>query len=369
MTSPTPTRLSEGLVSQALNAARSLPTGDERGLVESASERTWRSAFRILREHRLESFVWYGLEATGQASFVPSDLALALAGQLKRSTNDEHLLGLSLLRATHVLSGAGISPLVCKGILLAREYYPVRGLRPMQDVDLWIGEDEMPRAKEVLSDAGFEALPQRATGSARSFKNSWGAVLDVHYRFALFESRGIPLSEVASAHPSDDYRVLQPEALLVHLVAHMLGHANTLGTMLCWVVDVALVLERHGAKMDWQRVRGLSGDEHVFAVVLRLLGMMVELGWCDAPLAVAGRLADVRPISFARMVRLRRLVPRQLATARGWARLALRRGAADVAMLNVFELPVAVKELVEERAMTEPRYGSLLRVVEESERR
>src|SRR5262249_42297828 len=59
---------------------------------------------------------------------------------------------------------AGIAALRLKGSVLATGYYPERGLRPMNDLDLMVRADDEPQALAMLAGLGYQPI-------ARSWKH------------------------------------------------------------------------------------------------------------------------------------------------------------------------------------------------------
>ena len=67
------------------------------------------------------------------------------------------------------LVAGGVTPVVIKGFHTSRTYFAEPALRPMADVDVIVATDEIPRAEEILSAAGFTPSPI----IERPYKRDW----------------------------------------------------------------------------------------------------------------------------------------------------------------------------------------------------
>jgi hypothetical protein len=103
--------------------------------------------------------------------------ALSAAGaveeifRLHLSHNRQRMLQLSeAARAVlEKFAGAGIAPLILKGMHTAFSYFPEPGVRPLCDIDVYIPVESMPAAERVLSDLGY----QRTLRTRAPFACDW----------------------------------------------------------------------------------------------------------------------------------------------------------------------------------------------------
>ncbi len=309
------------------------------------------SAFQILAEHRLDLVVYTRLTDDERLAHLSAALREELETVLRKTRNHQGLLELAFAQVTHALHEAGLAPIACKGIVLAQDYYTPKGVRPMQDIDLWIVHGSLERVRPVLQQVGFRERPEKETHHALYFANPMGILLDVHHHMALFEDQGLLPFDLTQPARSGWHRVFTPEALLVHLVFHLLGHTRQVAVLLGWVLDLSLVVEKHRAEIDWQVVRQLCPTERVYKILLRLLALADDLGWCEAPAPLQTELRKLAPISYATLVRLRHLAPLDLTSPRGWARLIKRFRPQEQPLPPLppwSELPLGLTELFAE---------------------
>lgn len=247
--------------------------------LEILSDAEWHSLLELSVEHRLHLPLWALLKKEALTRLVSTQLFDELEQQSNHACLVENLGQLSHTQATTALSQKGISVTACKGIRLAADYYPARGLRRMQDIDYWIESNHEAQALEILTGLGFKERKEKASGGAKNLVNQCGVILDLHHQMKVFSDRGFPLCEVTEAHPCQRYRVFQPEAFVAHLLVHMLGHARATGILFCWVVDLYLVLSRHASQLDWARAKKLLPENGSWEILMRFYKSFEELGW------------------------------------------------------------------------------------------
>lgn len=309
-----------------------------------------KEAFGILAEHRLHLIVHSRLSPHDRA-YLPRDLNDDLDATLKERAARQGMLELTFAHVTHTLHAAGIPTIACKGILLARDYYRPKGVRPMQDIDLWIPHAALDRVRSVLTQLGFDENPEKATNHALYFENPLGMLLDVHHQMALFETQGLDPFDLSVEKATGWCRAFRPEAQLVHLVYHLLGHTPQVAVLLGWVLDISVVLNEHGGRIDWGEVKRLCPTPRVWKILVRLIAFAAKLEWVLPPTALEPQIAAATPIHFATLVRLRHLAPLGLTSPRGWARLVKRIGTSDASrppLPALAEFPRGLLELFSE---------------------
>lgn len=189
------------------------------------------------------------------------------AGRLKgvyRHSWAVNQLGLRLGRkAINALAGAGIEALALKGAALIGVAYMDAGARPMGDVDLAVAPEQVGRAVQALSQAGFRASdddPERLLTVRHSlaFCDPDGQEIDLHrgllWRAGLDAEfwQGSIAAEVAGAR----VRVLNPADQLLHVCAH--GAAWNPVHPLRWAADAFKVIEVAGEQLDWERLVAMA---------------------------------------------------------------------------------------------------------------
>jgi hypothetical protein len=196
-----------------------------------------------------------------------------------------HLLPRIGERGLAPLAAAGIPPLVIKGGALAGRY-PELGLRPMDDIDLVLPEDQIDAAVDVLLAAGWtrHETPARVTHEIPlSHPALPGMQIDLHRRLGSWRHRSSRMTTNdlwAERQPTELFGapafVLPRELEFVMLAAHA-GKPWHAFDRLIWVVDLVVVNDE--GELDWQRIASDAArfsSETAVAVALSLasrLGM------------------------------------------------------------------------------------------------
>ena len=239
-------------------------------------------------------------------------------------------------RALRLLAAQQIPVILLKGAALAEAVYGNIAVRPMGDLDLLVRREDVPAALAALHAAGWEAFDAEARdGLTLAYEVEialqkpgpipvmleihWGLLDSPHYQqvlpLAWFWETALPVQADGA-----DALALGPEALLLHLCAHLALHHR--GEGLLWLHDVAEVLHAYGERLAWDEVlaRAQAGDlvlplQHVLGRVAR--------DW-DAPIPgdVMARLAALRPSADEARVYAWLTAPVRPVAQRFWADLA-----------------------------------------------
>ncbi len=214
---------------------------------------------------RVGPLMWRALREAGLTDGLgPARTRLEAEAQFRR-VQAGILLPRALETAVAPLVRAGLQPLVFKGPALAGRY-PEPGLRPMDDVDLIVPRDEHDRAVAVLGSVGWRA-PRRAGAHYDTFlvhRDVPDLPLEVHWDLETWRHRPTPLrgDDLWQARiESEIFGVpafgLPPEVELVALAIHA-GKPYHYFQRLIWSVDLAVVVERAGPALDWDRLAALA---------------------------------------------------------------------------------------------------------------
>jgi hypothetical protein len=264
--------------------------------------REWERTVTRAERERLAPALHVALRGGGAP---PTALARLRAAWL--AAERQHLLADAQLREiVAALGGAGIEAIVLKGPALA-EYYPDPALRPFTDLDLLVRRRDREAALEVLARLGYAhgspgrslayELEHAAAVSLVASPDASRLPVDLHWECIAHpggaRATALAAEEIWSrAVPAPAWgaaaRALAPEDLLVYLAAHLAIHHALAGAL--WRLDLALVLERHAATLDWDAVGARAVRWGVAAAAyfaLRAVGD--ELG-VAAPAATLDRL-------------------------------------------------------------------------------
>ena len=169
---------------------------------------------------------------------------------------------------------ASVPVMPLKGPALGEALYRDPGLRPFTDLDLLVRRADVPRAVRLLSTLGYRALEHQrplayelADATAACFvaveRGSGTLPVDLHWGLVGFPGgigpRALDTEEVWGRAVTEErwgrqVLALGREDLVLYLALHLAIHHPLDG--LAWQLDVALLLRRDGAAMDWERAIG-----------------------------------------------------------------------------------------------------------------
>lgn len=260
-------------------------------------ERAWQALADAALRHALAPYLWLRLQERNASSIIPPGIGESLQATHTLATLRAEAWQRQLEQVLRALNGTGVPTILLKGAHLGREVYPAALARPLSDLDLLVPPDDLSRAVRALGDAGY-ALPT---------PEDWASYRDHHHAPPVRRAGRLPVELHATIEPcappfnlpladlwtrarcttagGTGAYVLAPEDLLLHLAVHM-GHSHLLGSSLVRICDVALVLTRYGANMDWEEVVRLTREAGARRFVYTALELSRLLLRAGAPPAV-----------------------------------------------------------------------------------
>jgi hypothetical protein len=238
---------------------------------------SWADVLEEARRLRLVSFLHLGLTtAPGlRARVLPSILEAvrrAACASAVRATQLERLCAATVADA----SAAGIPVLVLKGPALASLVYPSLAIRPMDDVDLFVGAEHQGHLAEILCGHGYR---NDLRGEEDFLPASRSVSIDVHT--GLLNTTRIPARGALWPVTFDELwirsqvcvlagipvRTLGPRDTIFHLAIHTVHHHGLGGAM--WMLDLL------GCLRAWPRA--LDGVKAEAPPVRRTLWYCLEV--------------------------------------------------------------------------------------------
>lgn len=214
------------------------------------------------------------------------------------------------------LKNAGIDFIPLKGLSLCSRVYKDDGLRPMDDIDILIKEEDLRKTKDILFTCGLE--PERTEYQSvihaaleaysskewiensrertdevhfRDFNN--GFMIDLHWNLMVIGSKrqfdmgkiwGRGVEGNVSGIPC---RFLSQEDELLHLIFHLIEKhlvKGNGGVRLIWLVDIVYFLTVFQDKIDWsyiEREIELFKPDKEFYRVIRFLSSNYHVSFPD----------------------------------------------------------------------------------------
>jgi hypothetical protein len=321
-------QLLQTLICNALVSADSARTERVGAELAAASERDWQESITSLALHRLTALAFYGLQVHGLTEKVPQPYRSQLQDTYQQTRTKNAVFLLTLDGIVQMMTQRNLHLVFWKGIVLADSFYPDIGMRAMSDIDLEIDVNEQAEIVEVLTGLGFQCAASTPTGDAFYYTNPMGIALDIHHRNRLFEGKeslGLTIDLAPQKMKVPTFRVLEPNAMLVHLVVHMDGHRYETGPMLSWILDIAFVMRRWGDRIDLKRLEQLMPAKANIVSLFRTLRFLEAEFGEQPPQHLAKAIEGFAPYTLAEILRQRRLAMWELPSLRGWLRVAANR--------------------------------------------
>jgi hypothetical protein len=207
----------------------------------------------VADDEGVASLVYQALAAS-PARDVPAALTEAFAAAAREQAAREMLRRQEIASALAALDGAGVAPIVLKGAALAYTVYDRPDLRPRDDTDLLVREDDLDRVREAMASCGYEAgllcdgeLLFRQYQMEKSDRFGTSHVVDVHWKISTQPVFADVLSYDEVAAASAPIPALGRSArgcgaahgLLIAAIHPVMHHRNV--ERLVWLYDVHLL--------------------------------------------------------------------------------------------------------------------------------
>jgi hypothetical protein len=284
----------------------------------------WEKPLQDLSLHRLIPLVFYSLKQHNLVNVIPETYKTGMAEvyhqNLVKNTFGIH----TLAQIMQAMDKHQVKPVLWKGMLLADSFYPDLGTRIMGDIDFAIEADELEPATEAFQSLGFQLLKDNTTEDAVYFANKNGIFCDVHHRVRLFEERdneSITTYIESRQLKKTKFRVLEPNAMITHLVVHLEGHRDETGRMLSWLIDVAFVLRKWGDLIEMPKLQELMPQDALKSL-FRIVRLFAEDFGEPIPTSLQEAAQKVPPLTISELLRERRLALWNLSEPKGWVKLA-----------------------------------------------
>ena len=262
----------------------------------------WELLLTFAEAHGLAPALGFALRAKAPEA-APAEVLERLTRQFTQSVARHLLLSRELNRLVRLFKAHGVPLIPLKGLVLAEALYPHPALRPISDLDLLIRPEDVLRADGLLRDSGcrrmadahswsFDIAYDRATFyEGPTFLRvdlHWGLVNDPRYSWDQREGLTVWERAIPIRVADEEALGLCPEDLLLYLALHLAIHHAFSG--LLWYWDLALLLDRRGATLDWEAVIARASRWRVRnALFFALLGLEMFFG-VSAPASVMGRV-------------------------------------------------------------------------------
>lgn len=292
--------------------------------IESATPRDWKRCVGEMQRHRLLPLIAYALKENNLSHIVPQPYCDRMMAAHSQTTTENTIRLLTLEGILRKMEQRHLHPILWKGIVLADSFYPHPSTRPMGDIDFAIPPDELEAATEVFESLGLKQQHDATTEDAVYFANSFGVVCDVHHRVRLFEDKtSLNLTtQIKPQHANAPaFPLLEPNAMVAHLVFHMNGHYDETGPVLLWILDLAFVLRKWGKRLEPGKLQQLLPSRQYFISLCRIVRFLEEAFDESFPQWLSEAAQQVQPLTLAEILKQRHWAIWRLDSPRGWIKL------------------------------------------------
>lgn len=271
----------------------------------------WDALAEAAEYHGLAPILYHTLDSACP-ELIPENVARRLHDCYRDSAKRNVLLTARLFALLDAFEAKSIAVVPLKGPLLAELLYPDPVLRPFSDLDLLIGEHDVPGALDLLEQEGYRLalhlarLPLRSLrrlGGELILRSDSGGQVDLKWETAPFDYpfrfdvqvlwRSLRPGRIAGR----EVAALAPDCLMLFLCVHGTKH---MWSRLQWLGDVARLAQ---TGPHWNAVMALAAETCCERPVL--LGLLLAHDLLDAPVPddIQERArADRAVVSHARIV-------------------------------------------------------------------
>ena len=253
----------------------------------------WEQVDALATRHKIQLLLFWNLKQYA-ADQVPAATLTALQEQYMGNAWLNHHFSREVVNLVRVFGACHIPVIPLKGVTLAASVYGNLALRHAGDIDILIPEQDIPRAKALLMEQGFQGPAMTAAEEAAYLQAA------LHFAFSRPGTRAtvelhwdihpkhIPHQFDFEAVWRRTERVdlggtpvatLPPDDLLPYLCNHAGGHR---WSNLRWVCDIAEAIRCHQPNLDWEKMAEQATTEGTRRMFL--LGLSLAHRLLDAPL-------------------------------------------------------------------------------------
>jgi hypothetical protein len=256
-----------------------------------------------LNAQRLASFTWW----ICRNSPLSEDLQRDLRRAYYAAAGDAELHRRELAYVLRQLNSWQIQAVVFKGVALSYGVYPDPACRTMGDIDLWVAGEDVERARQALSELGYEAFrkPDRPLALMAMLQGEVGlqhshsayGLVELHWgvfpgewlgRAAAVNVDDVKRRVAATTLAGEATQVLAPEDAIVQSAIHTAINHQMSMSPLRGLVDIAL-LARH-CPIDWTLVVQRARTWRVATALWLVLSLAVDLAGLEEAAEAAQQL-------------------------------------------------------------------------------
>jgi hypothetical protein len=239
---------------------------------------------------RLASMTWWAFQRAALTDGLQHDLRRAYYA----AAGDAELHRRELAHVLRQLNDRQIQTVVFKGAALAHSVYPDPACRTMGDIDLWMADADIERARQALCERGYESYrkPDRPPALMALFQGEIGlqhrdaeyGLVELHWgvfpgewlrRVAAIDVDAVRRRVALTRLAGETAHILAPEDAIIQSALHTaINHQMSMSSLRA-LVDIAL-LARH-YPIDWSALVQRARAWRVATPVWLVLSLAVDL--------------------------------------------------------------------------------------------
>jgi hypothetical protein len=204
-------------------------------------------------------------------------------------------------------NNAGIRTMIIKGAALTTLYYKDLGLRPMNDVDVLVHQDDALASFNLLEKLGWRPSLKELKSFDKKylsffhslgFEDDTGFSLDINWHLIKL-CCGVDADDSfwKSALPIKfqdmPVFVLNPTDQLLHVCFHGMTH---IPMSLKWIADAIMIINHSGSEIDWDHLLAQAQERYIVLPLKDTLAYLHNLLNASIPERVLRKLSNI-PIS------------------------------------------------------------------------
>jgi signal peptidase I len=235
----------------------------------------WEKTVRLINEHGIIALAAYNIKESGLSGLVPEQPMAILENGLRQSIVRNTWLTERWKEVNKILTGAGIKHVLLKGMALEHTIYGAKGLRQMNDNDIFVKREDAIKAWNILQTKGFKPELLKSPLHRKIIFDSGkhlpalyknGYAVEIHHKLfdtSLSEGMNLP-DPVDDAVPifigDTEAFILPHEIQLKHLTDHFRRHALEGDQQLRLYADIILLDKTCGIDIPHQFI--LEPQQH-----------------------------------------------------------------------------------------------------------
>jgi len=255
----------------------------------------WPKVMVHAKQFCIEPLLYRHLAMEDHSQYVPENVLLALKKAYQLQVMRNMRIQGCIHQILRVMNESNIPVILLKGAFLATHLYPDIALRPMNDIDLLLRQEDIPKARDLLISLGYDPPEFKVCQSPfheqvclnfpgehlPPIVNRKIARIEIHSNLKERKDRTLLLDQIwrrSIEHTMEGYRFrgLNPEHQILYLCTHLYQHIEIGLSTLYWFCDIHEMVRKHEVTIQWDSLFYCAKEAGVENQVRLILGTMRE---------------------------------------------------------------------------------------------